>query len=169
MISGRVWKFGDNISTDLMLPGSVVYGTEEEQKRLVFAANRPGWVDHVKQGDIIVGGNNFGIGSGRPAARSLINIGIACLLVESVNGLFLRNAVNFGLPMMECAGVISTFSEGDIAEVDFDTFTVRNATKGGDRLNGAPIPSKLLDLMLGGGLFPQMEAQGFISKPRKKG
>ena len=105
MIAGRVWTFGDNINTDLMLPGSLLFATEDEQKRAVFSANRPGWVDEVRPGDIIVGGLNYGMGSSRPAARSLRNLGIAALVAESINGLFFRNAVNFGLVAFECPGV----------------------------------------------------------------
>ena len=70
MICGKVWKFGDDINTDLMLPGPLLFATEEEQKKAVFSANRPGWVDQVRAGDVIIGGLNFGMGSSRPAARS---------------------------------------------------------------------------------------------------
>ncbi len=71
MRSGRVWKFGDNINTDLMLPGSVpVSAARKQQARAVFMNNRPGWVDQVQKGDAIVGGFNYGMGSSRPAARS---------------------------------------------------------------------------------------------------
>ena len=66
MMAGRVWKFGDNINTDLMLPGPYLYRSAEEQARAVFMNNRPGWVDQVQQGDAIVGGFNYGMGSSRP-------------------------------------------------------------------------------------------------------
>ena len=105
MISGAVWIFGDNINTDLMLPGPMLFASEEEQKRAVFAANRPGWVDQVRPGDIIIGGLNYGMGSSRPAARSLRNLGVAAVIAHSINGLFFRNAVNFGLLALECPGV----------------------------------------------------------------
>ena len=68
----RVWKFGDNINTDLILPITGFYLTPQEQTRLVFKANRPGWVDEVQPGDILIGGKNFGMGSSRPAARLLL-------------------------------------------------------------------------------------------------
>ncbi len=71
MRSGRVWKFGDNINTDLMLPGPYLYRSPEEQARAVFMNNRPGWVDQVQTGDAIIGGFNYGMGSSRPAARSI--------------------------------------------------------------------------------------------------
>ena len=161
MISGKVWKFGDDINTDLMLPGPLLFATEEEQKRAVFSANRPGWVDQVQAGDIIVGGLNYGMGSSRPAARSLRNLGIAALLAESINGLFFRNAVNFGLLALECPGIHAAFEEGQTAEVSLAQFTVRNCNTGA-LLTAQRVPSMLLDLMTQGGLFPHLERQGVI-------
>jgi 3-isopropylmalate/(R)-2-methylmalate dehydratase small subunit len=164
LISGKVWKFGDDINTDLMLPGPLLFATEEEQKRAVFAANRPGWVDEVRAGDIIVGGLNYGMGSSRPAARSLRNLGIAALLAESINGLFFRNAVNFGLLALECPGIHAAFEEGQTAEVSLEAFTVRNRDTGA-LLKARRIPAMLLDLMTQGGLYPHLERQGLI-EPR---
>ena len=90
ILNGQVWKFPENINTDLILPGRAQYFSEEEQKEVVFEANRPGWIREIRQGDIIVAGRNFGMGSSRPAARSLRNIGIGCLVADSINGLFLE-------------------------------------------------------------------------------
>ena len=163
MISGKVWKFGDNINTDLMLPGPLLFATEEEQKRAVFAASRPGWVDQVGKGDIIIGGLNYGTGSSRPAARSLRNLGISALLAESINGLFFRNAVNFGLLALECPGVHEAFEEGQTAELSLDDFTVRNPDIGA-LLKVQRIPAMLLDLMTQGGLYPHLERQGLIER-----
>ena len=74
MINGRVWKFGDDINTDLMLPGPLLTASEEEQRRAVFSANRPGWVDEVRPGDILIGGRNFGRDrAGRRRARCAIS------------------------------------------------------------------------------------------------
>jgi 3-isopropylmalate/(R)-2-methylmalate dehydratase small subunit len=112
MISGRVWKFGDNINTDYMMPGPALYLPEEERVRYVFQANRPGWVDLVKPGDFIIGGTNYGVGSSRPAALSLRNLKIGCLIAESINGLFFRNCVNFGLVALQCPGIHAAFEEG---------------------------------------------------------
>ena len=64
----RVWKVGDNINTDLILPNRAFYLTAEEQVSYVFSANRPGWAEQVQKGDILIGGKNFGMGSSRPAA-----------------------------------------------------------------------------------------------------
>ena len=161
MIAGKVWKFGDNINTDLMLPGNLLLAPEEEQKKAVFQANRPGWVDAVRPGDIIVGGLNYGMGSSRPAARSLRNCGVAALVAESINGLFFRNAVNFGLLALECPGAHAAFEEGQILEISLEDFTVRNRDTGAV-LKALAVPRMLLDLMCNGGLYPYLEQQGLI-------
>lgn len=158
----RVWKFPDNINTDLILPNRAFYLTPEEQVKFVFSANRPGWVDGVAKGDILVAGRNFGMGSSRPAARSLRNLGIACLLAESINGLFFRNCVNFGFPALECPGIEAAFEEGQVAEVAFDDARVRNATTGAT-LEARPVPEALRRLMQAGGLFPLLEAEGYVA------
>jgi 3-isopropylmalate/(R)-2-methylmalate dehydratase small subunit len=164
IISGRVWKFGDNINTDLMLPNSVNGGAArlDEQAREVFSANRPGWVDEMRPGDFILGGHAYGIGSNRPAARSLRHLGIACLLAETINGLFFRNCVNFGLLALECSGISEAFAEMQTAEVSLANFTVRNRETGAV-LRAKAVPNNLLSLMQNGGIFPMLEKQGLIA------
>lgn len=158
----RTWKVGDNINTDLILPNRAFYLTPQEQTQFVFSANRPGWSELVVKGDILVGGNNFGMGSSRPAARSLRNLGLACLVAESINGLFFRNCVNFAFPAMECPGVAAAFEEGDEAEVSFEDATIVNKRTGA-RLTGRPMPSELRAVVAAGGLFPLLEQQGYIA------
>jgi 3-isopropylmalate/(R)-2-methylmalate dehydratase small subunit len=158
----RVWKFGDNINTDLILPAVAFYLTSEEQLRYVFHANRPGWVDEVKPGDILIGGRNFGMGSSRPAARLLKNLGLACLVAPYINGLFFRNCVNFAFPAVECPGVDEAFEEGEVAEVDFESATVKNVTRG-TTLTGKLMPPKLLALVKAGGIYPLLEKEGLIA------
>ena len=160
--TARVWKFGDNINTDLILPNVAFYLTPQEQIQYIFRANRPGWVDLVKPGDILIGGKNFGMGSSRPAARNLRNLGLACVVAHSINGLFYRNAVNFALPAMECNRVEDLFEEGDTAEVDFDRGVVTN-TKNGQSLPGRTIPPQLLRIVEAGGIFPLLEREGCIA------
>jgi 3-isopropylmalate/(R)-2-methylmalate dehydratase small subunit len=160
--SARTWKCTDNINTDLILPNRAFYLTPQEQVKFVFSANRPGWSDLVQKGDILIGGRNFGMGSSRPAARSLRNLGLACLVAESINGLFFRNCVNFAFPAMECPGVAAAFEEGDIAEVSFDDASVLN-TRTGVRLSGRAIPAELQAVVAAGGLFPLLEREGYIA------
>jgi 3-isopropylmalate/(R)-2-methylmalate dehydratase small subunit len=162
MTSGRVWKFGDNINTDLMLPGPLLLASEAEQARAVLSANRPGWVDQVRPGDILVGGRNFGTGSSRPAARSLRNFGLGALLAESLNGLFFRNAVSFGFLALECPGIAAAFDEGQTAEISLAAWTVRNCDTGA-AVPVRPLPDRLLSLITGGGIYPLLEAQGLIA------
>ena len=164
MRSGRVWKFGDNINTDLMLPGPFLYRSAEEQATAVFMNIRPDWVHEVQPGDAIVGGFNYGMGSSRPAARSLRNCGVGFLLAETINGLFFRNAVNYGLLACECPGVSAAFDEGDTAEVDIDAWTVRNP-RSGQTLKVTPVPPQLLAMMLGGGIYPVLAREGLIASP----
>ncbi len=163
VIAGRVWKFGDDINTDLMLPssGGRSNDSEEEQARQVFSANRPGWVDLVQPGDFIVGGRNFGTGSSRPAARALRHCGIACLLADSITGLFFRNCVNYGLLALECAGISEIFEEGQVAEVMLADFSIRNPATG-VTAHGLAVPGNLLAMMRGGGLYPILEQRGLI-------
>lgn len=159
--NARVWKFPDNINTDLIMPSSCFHLSAEEQVRFVFQANRPGWIDEVRPGDILLGGRNFGMGSSRPAARSLKNLGLSCLVAHSINGLFFRNCVNFAFPAMECPGVHDGFEEGQHAEVDFERSVVRNLDTGVEWA-GRPMPPKLMDLVKAGGIYPLLEQRGFI-------
>ena len=159
--TGKSWKFGDNINTDLILPGRAQLFTEMEQLRCVFEANRPSWVAEVAKGDILIGGHNFGMGSSRPAARSLRNTGLACMVAESINGLFYRNCVNWGFLALECEGISNAFEEGDKAKVSFADFTVTNS-RAGEILQGRLVPDVLLDTMKAGGVLPLLEAEGLI-------
>ena len=161
-IAGKTWIFGDNINTDLILPGRAQLFTEAEQKACVFEANRPGWIHEIAPGDIIIGGQNFGMGSSRPAARSLRNIGLGCLIAESINGLFFRNCVNWGFLALDCPGISTAFVEGDVADVSFESFTVTNRGTG-DTLQAGPIPEPLLNTMQAGGVFPVLEAEGLVA------
>ena len=163
MISGRVWKFGDGVNTDLMLPGHAALLPPAEQVRLVFQANRPGWVDQVHKGDIMVAGKSFGLGSSRPAARSLRNLGIGCVVVESLARLFFRNCVNWGLPALECPGIHAACEEGHMLEISTADWTVINRTTG-RTFTAKPVPEILLTLMVGGGIYPVLEKRGLIAQ-----
>ena len=163
--NGRTWKFGDNINTDLILPGRAQLFTEAEQLRCVFEANRPGWIDEVAKGDVLIGGYNFGMGSSRPAARSLRNTGLACMVAESINGLFYRNCVNWGFLALECEGIFKAFEEGDQAMVSFADFTVKNS-RTGEILQGQLVPDVLLNTMQAGGVLPLLEAEGLIGSAK---
>ena len=158
----KTWLFEANINTDLLLPSRCYYLPPEEQIRYVFSANRPGWVDEMSKGDVIVAEQNFGMGSSRPAARNLNLLGVGCLVAESINGLFFRNCINFGFPALECPGVTAAFREGELAAVSFDDFTVENVTTG-KSLKAKPIPDALLRILKSGGIYPLLEEEGLIA------
>lgn len=162
MMQGRVWKFGNDINTDLIMPGVVYDQPEAVQTQATFASVRPGFADMVQVGDVLVAGSNFGTGSSRPAARSLRNVGIRCLLADSINDLFVRNCVNFGLLAVEAPGVSAIFDEGETARIDLDGWRVVNAQRGVS-VPLRPIPDRLLTLMREGGIFPVLEREGLIA------
>src|SRR4051812_38821081 len=157
-----MWKFADNINTDLILPNVAFYLTPQEQLKYIFRANRPGWCDLVQPGDILIGGKKIGMGSSPPPPRNLKNLRLACLIAEGINGLFYRNCVNFAFPATECAGVHELFDEGDVAEVDFDSATITNVSKG-KSLPVRQIPPPLLKIIDAGGIFSLLEKEGAIA------
>jgi 3-isopropylmalate/(R)-2-methylmalate dehydratase small subunit len=165
MLDGQVWRFGDDINTDLIAPTPYIYMPAKEQAKHVFEANRPGWVDQVGAGDFIVAGRNFGMGSSRPAPMALAALSIGGVLADSINALFFRNCVSFGLLALECPGVSRLLEEGQCARVSIDDFTVQNLGTGAT-LSAVPIPSSLIQLMRRGGIFPLLESEGLI-RPRQ--
>jgi 3-isopropylmalate/(R)-2-methylmalate dehydratase small subunit len=160
--TGKVWKFGDDINTDLVIPGFAVLMTLEEQLPHCFSANRPGWVDEVQPGDVLLAGRNFGVGSARPIGDVLRELGISGVVADSFNGLGLRNCVNAGLPSLPCPGVLDAFDEGDVAEADWTTGDVRNVTKG-TRIQGNPIPEPLRDIVEHGGVEAVLRSEGYLA------
>ncbi len=158
---GRVWKFEDNINTDLIFPNRAMRLPEAEQARLVFSANRPDWVEQVLPGDIIIAGLNFGMGSGRPVGKLLQACGIQGLAAESVNGLCLRNCINYNLPALSCRGVSELFEEGQLARIDYISGQVTNLSTG-RTLQGVGLPGLLLEILQAGGVIPMLIREGYI-------
>lgn len=159
---GRVWLFADdNINTDLMMPQSVFAKSIDEQMRHVFATYRPGWVDQVRSGDILIGGRNFGTGSSRPGSMLLKRLGITALIAESINGLFYRNCINYALPAMECPGIRDFLREGDTARVDVADGIVQNLARG-TSLSGAKMPQFLQAIVRAGGIMERLRSEGYL-------
>jgi 3-isopropylmalate/(R)-2-methylmalate dehydratase small subunit len=162
VVEGRAWMFAeDNINTDLMMPQTVFAKPLEEQLRHVFATYRPGWLDEVKAGDVIIGGRNFGTGSSRPGSLLLKRLGINALVAETINGLFYRNCVNYALPAIECVGVRELVTEGDIVRIDATAGTITNVTRGGS-LTGKPMPAFLQAIVRAGGIMERLRAEGYF-------
>ena len=168
IVKGRVWKFGDNINTDLMLPGDVHAGDRGGAGARRVRRQPPGLGGrdearrhHHRRERIMA------LGRAAPPRARCKNIGIACLVADSLNGLFFRNCVNFGLLALECAGVSELFpEEGQIAQVSLTDFRVTNlATR--KSLTALPVPPNLLKLMRGGGIYPVLEREGLIAPKAK--
>lgn len=159
--TGRVWKFGDLINTDMIMPSTAFRLPKSEQHTLCFEAIRPGWARQVRPGDILVAGENFGMGSGRPIGEVLRACGIVALVAESINGLALRNCVNSSLPGINCAGVSRLFEDGDTARVDFLSGKVENVTRG-KSIQTHPMAPLLVEIVAAGGVIPMLVKEGYI-------
>ena len=161
IVKGRVWKFGDNISTDLIFPHNALRLSPNEQIKLVFSDNRPGWHELVSDGDIIVAGKNFGTGSARPGSIILKRLGVGGLIADSINGTFFRNCVGYGFPALQCGSIGEAFEEGDIAEFDLRTGKISNLTKGKE-FKGAPIPESMVETIEAGGIEGVLIRKGLL-------
>jgi 3-isopropylmalate/(R)-2-methylmalate dehydratase small subunit len=155
-MSGRAWVYGDNIDTDVLAPGAYMkYGIEEIARHCLEIIDPP-FAANVRPGDVVVGGRNFGAGSSREQApQALKYLGLAAVLAPSFAGIFYRNALNLGLPVLVCpdAGRIRAADE---IEVDIEQGRVDNRTTG-EVLPCEPIPPFLLTMVRDGGLLPHLE------------
>ena len=163
--TGRVWKFGDRISTDLMVPGHRVLAkpdlTPKDTMYFCMEANRPGWADNeVQAGDILVAGINFGCGSSRNGSEPLKLLGIAVVLAESVSRIHLRNAVNTGLPTLVAPGIAGFVEEGQKLEVNIVTGEVKNLDTGAIlQAEAWQEGTPPYEILMAGGLDPYMKAK----------
>lgn len=150
---GNVWKFGDDIDTDAMIPGRyLVINDSASLAEHAFEGVRPEFARNVKVGDIIVAGNNFGCGSSREhAPLALKGAGIKCIVGKSFARIFFRNAINIGLPLVECADY-DRIDEGDEIKVDLNTGIITNKTKN-ERYQATPLPDFLQRIVECGGLI----------------
>lgn len=160
-ITGKVWVFGDDINTDLMYPHICYTLPERERPGYTMWANRPGWAGLVSSGDILLAGKNFGAGSSRPAAENLKKLGISIVVAESLNGLFLRNAVNSGLPAVECRGTPGFANEGETISVDLSEGLLHNMTSGAE-CTFKPLPEFLMEIVEAGGIIEVLKKRGCI-------
>ena len=129
--NGKVIKYGDNIDTDVIIPARYLNTTDlKELASHCMEDIDKEFVNKVKDGDIMVGGANFGCGSSREHAPIAIKAsGISCVIAKDFARIFYRNAINIGLPILECAEASEDIDEGNEVEVDFDTGVITNKTK----------------------------------------
>ena len=160
MLKGRAFKFGDNISTDHIIPGRFAHlrSNLPELAKHVMEDADPTFAARVRGGDFIVGGSNFGLGSSREHAPLVIKaIGISAVLAKSVARIFFRNAINLGLPVLICD--TDSISDGDELEVNLNAGTIQNVTND-NRLTFSRIPEIMLRILDEGGLLPYIQKYG---------
>jgi 3-isopropylmalate/(R)-2-methylmalate dehydratase small subunit len=142
VIEGRVWKFGDNIDTDAIVPGKYLIQETSEIARHIMDGARPGFADLVRPGDVIVGGANFGTGSSRdPAVKGLQAAGIQAIVAESFARIFFRNCINAGLAPVECAAA-GRIEEGQVVQIDLLKGKV-TVIDTGEVLEAVPLPTEI--------------------------
>lgn len=154
--AGRVWAVGHDVDTDQLAPGRTMKLPVSEIARHCLEDTLPGFAAGVAAGDVLVAGRNFGCGSSREQAPAALRaLGVAAVVAESFAGLFYRNAINLGLPVVVCA---------DAARVAASPWARVDAERGaieieGGRVDCEPIPAFLMDLLRAGGLLPHLKAR----------
>lgn len=155
MIRGRAWKFGDDVNTDVIMPGK--YLVIRDPARIapyVMEGLDPEFTKKAKPGDLIVAGKNFGCGSSRETAPAgLKAFGIGAVIAPTFARIFFRNAINIGLTVLECPAAAAEIREGDTVAVDPATGRITNESTG-HTWQAAPFPPFLRDLIAAGGLVP---------------
>jgi len=158
---GKVFRFGDNIDTDVIIPARYLTTFDPEQLRVHCMEDiDPTFIQRVSGGDIIVAGKNFGCGSSREHAPIAIKAaGVSCVIAESFARIFYRNSINIGMAIVESKEASEKIREGDRVSVDFDTGLITNHTKG-ESYQSVPFPAFIQDIIRGGGLMASISEKG---------
>ena len=155
---GRVFKYGDNVDTDVIIPARYLNATtgEELAKHCMEDIDKE-FIHKVQPGDIIVAEKNFGCGSSREHAPLAIKCaGVSCVIAETFARIFYRNAINIGLPILECPAASEAISEGDTVSIDFDTGVITDETTG-QTFQAAPFPPFIQNIIAKGGLMNSLK------------
>jgi 3-isopropylmalate/(R)-2-methylmalate dehydratase small subunit len=155
---GLVHKYGDNVDTDVIIPARHL--NTQDHKELASHCMEDidkEFVNKVKEGDIMVAGDNFGCGSSREHAPIAIKAsGISCVIATTFARIFYRNSINIGLPILECKEASEKIEAGDEVSVDFNTGVITNVTKG-ETYQALPFPEFIKDIMAKGGLMNSLK------------
>ena len=154
MIQGKVWKFGDDVNTDAIIPARYLNTSDpRELAGHCMEDADPGFVKKVSPGDIIVAGKNFGCGSSREHAPLAIkHAKIAAVVAPTFARIFFRNAINMGLPIVECREAAEDAAEGDVLRIDLEKGQLTNLTQD-RRYEIAPLPKEMQEIIAAGGLI----------------
>jgi 3-isopropylmalate/(R)-2-methylmalate dehydratase small subunit len=156
-VSGNAIKFGDNVDTDVILPGKyLVLIDPKDLAKHVMEGLDPTFPEKAKKGVVVVGGKNFGCGSSREQAPlALKYAGVHCVVAESFARIFFRNAINIGLPVAECKGVSAVVENGDKLVIDFEAGEIQNLSKG-QSLRVNKLPPFISEILSDGGLIENL-------------
>jgi len=152
-LKGKVHRYGANVDTDAIIPARYLSLSEpDELAKHCMEDMDAGFLDRVQAGDIVVADSNFGCGSSREHAPLAIKAaGISCVIAKSFARIFFRNAINVGLPLLECAEAVDSTEAGDMLEVDLNIGEIRNTTKG-KTFMAKPYPEFMMGIIDAGGL-----------------
>ena len=153
-LKGRVFKYGENVDTDAIIPARYLNVSEPDQLAVHCMEDIDlDFVNKVKPGDIIVATTNFGCGSSREHAPIAIKAsGVSCVIAKTFARIFFRNAINIGLPLLESPEAVDATDAGDMLEVDLEKGEIKNVTKG-KTFTAAPYPEFMSELIGAGGLI----------------
>jgi 3-isopropylmalate/(R)-2-methylmalate dehydratase small subunit len=156
----KIYKYADNVDTDVIIPARYLNApSPEELAKHCMEDIDIDFAGTVENGDIIVAGNNFGCGSSREHAPIAIKAcGVKCVIARSFARIFYRNAINIGLPIMECPEAVDGIDEGDKISVDFSTGVITNETKG-ETYQSAAFPEFINEIIEQGGLLKSLKAR----------
>jgi 3-isopropylmalate/(R)-2-methylmalate dehydratase small subunit len=159
-IGGRVWKYGDNVDTDVIIPARYLsMSTAEELAEHCMEDLDPDFVRAVQQGDVIVAGDNFGCGSSREHAPLAIKgAGVSCVIATSFARIFYRNAINVGLPILESPAAAEAVGAGHTLEIDLEKGTIHDRDTGAT-YEAEPYPPFMMSIIQAGGLVPYTQRQ----------
>lgn len=159
----KVWKFGADIDTDKIIPARYLNTSDpRELAKHCMEDEDPSFSSKVQPGDIIIADKNFGCGSSREHAPIAIKAaGVSCVIAKSFARIFYRNSFNMGLSILESDEVFAATDKGDVLEVDMDSGTIVNVTKG-KSFNARPVPPFMQELIKAGGLMESIKKRGVI-------
>ena len=157
-MKGRAWKFGNDIDTDIIVPGRyLIYTDEERLSQHCMEGLDPDFNNKCKKGDFIVAGTNFGCGSSREHAPIAIKAaGVSCVIAKTFARIFYRNAINIGLAILECEEASEKIEAGDEVAIDFDTGVITNITKN-EEYKAQPFPEFIKEIIASNGLLNSLK------------
>lgn len=157
---GRLWLFEETINTDVLAPGFYMKSPIDELSKHCLEAIRPEFASNVRKGDVILAGENMGVGSSREQAAEVLKfLGVSCIIAKSFAGIFYRNAINLGLPVFTLPSEPSLpkqFVDGSFVNFDFDSTTL-NLEQPSLQVKLDPLPKFLRELIIDGGLVSHLE------------